>query len=56
MLLHKANIGMQELLELIEDGKVIPVIDRTYPLNKIADALHYFSKGQVVGKVVVTLD
>jgi NADPH:quinone reductase-like Zn-dependent oxidoreductase len=43
------------LKELIEAGKVRPVIDRTYPLSKAAEALAYLEKGHARGKVVITV-
>ena len=39
--------------ELIEAGKVAPVIDRRYPLSEVADALRYQEEGRAVGKVVI---
>jgi len=41
--------------ELIEAGKVTPVIDRTYSLAEAADAFSYYSKGRSKGKVVITI-
>ena len=43
------------LTDLIEAGKVTPVIDRTYPLDQAADAIRYLELGHVAGKVVVTV-
>jgi NADPH:quinone reductase-like Zn-dependent oxidoreductase len=43
------------LKELVEAGKVIPVIDRSYPLNEAAEALRYVGKGHAKGKVVITI-
>jgi NADPH:quinone reductase-like Zn-dependent oxidoreductase len=42
------------ITELIEDGKVTPVIDRTYPFEKIPDAIRYQEEGHSSGKVVIT--
>jgi NADPH:quinone reductase-like Zn-dependent oxidoreductase len=43
------------LTELIEAGKVKPVIDRTYALDEAPDAVRYLESGQARGKVVVTV-
>jgi NADPH:quinone reductase-like Zn-dependent oxidoreductase len=43
------------LKELIEAGKVSPVLDRTYPLARAADAVRYLEQGHAAGKVVVTV-
>jgi NADPH:quinone reductase-like Zn-dependent oxidoreductase len=43
------------LKELVEAGKVVPVIDRSYPLNEAAEALRYLGKGHAKGKVVITM-
>jgi NADPH:quinone reductase-like Zn-dependent oxidoreductase len=42
--------------ELIESGKVIPVIDRCYPLNEVAKAFRYFEEGHPRGKIVITVE
>jgi len=42
------------LTELIEAGKVTPVIDRTYSLRQTAEALAYYGQGHTRGKVVIT--
>jgi NADPH:quinone reductase-like Zn-dependent oxidoreductase len=41
--------------ELIEAGKVIPVIDRCYPLSETAEAIRYLEAGHARGKVVITV-
>jgi NADPH:quinone reductase-like Zn-dependent oxidoreductase len=43
------------LTELIEAGKVTPVIDRTYPLVEAPDAIRYLAEGHARGKVVITV-
>jgi NADPH:quinone reductase-like Zn-dependent oxidoreductase len=43
------------LRELIEAGKVIPVIDRTYPLREVPEAIRYLAKGHARGKLVITV-
>lgn len=54
-----AKLNQQDLAvirELLEAGKVIPVIDRCYPLRETADALRYLEEGHARGKVVITLE
>src|SRR5215217_408887 len=43
------------LKELIESGKVTPVIDRTYPLAEVPEAMRYLEEGHARGKVVITV-
>ena len=42
--------------DLMQSGKVTPVIDRTYPLSKIAEAIRYLEQGHARGKVVITVE
>ncbi len=42
------------LKELIESGKVTPIIDRTYPLSEVPEAIRYLEEGNARGKVVIT--
>ena len=51
-----ANINKKDLVflrDLLEAGKVVPVIDRRYPLSGVADALLYVEDGHARGKVVI---
>jgi NADPH:quinone reductase-like Zn-dependent oxidoreductase len=43
------------LTELIEASKIIPVIDRTYPLAEAPEALRYLEHGHARGKVVISV-
>jgi NADPH:quinone reductase-like Zn-dependent oxidoreductase len=43
------------LKEMIEAGKVKPVIDRTYPLSEVPEAIGYLEAGHARGKVVITI-
>jgi NADPH:quinone reductase-like Zn-dependent oxidoreductase len=42
--------------DLMQSGKVTPVIDRTYPLSQIAEAIRYLEQGHARGKVVITVE
>ncbi len=42
--------------ELLEAGKVVPVIDRCYPLAETAEAIRYLETGRARGKVVITVE
>ena len=55
ILMHKQNKDMDHMIELFEAGKVVPVIDRRYPLSEVPEAMRYFGSGKVVGKVVITI-
>jgi NADPH:quinone reductase-like Zn-dependent oxidoreductase len=44
------------LKDLLEAGKVVPVIDRCYPLSSVAEALRYLGERHAQGKVVITLE
>ena len=46
---------MSVLKELIEAGKVTPVIDRSYPLGDVPEAIRYLEEGRARGKVVITV-
>ncbi len=41
--------------ELLEAGKVVPVVDRCYPLRAVADAIRYLEEGHARGKVVISI-
>ena len=43
------------LKELLETGKIVPVIDRRYPLSEVPEALRYFGEGHAKGKIVITV-
>ena len=55
MLLKPNNNDLVFMKELIEAGKVIPVIDRRYPLSEVPDALRYLAKRHACGKIVITI-
>jgi NADPH:quinone reductase-like Zn-dependent oxidoreductase len=41
---------------LLETGKVVPVIDRSYPLSQVPEAIRYLEEGHAQGKVVITME
>ena len=54
-----AKINKKDLVfmnELLETGKVVPVIDRRYPLSEVAEALRYLEEGHAQGKLVITME
>jgi len=46
---------LDQLVELIEAGKVVPSIDRTYPLAQVPEAIGQLEAGKARGKVVITI-
>ena len=46
---------LEYLKELIEAGKVTPVIDRTYPLSEVPEAMRRLEQGHARGKLVITV-
>ena len=44
------------ITELYEAGKVVPVIDRRYPLSEVPEALRYLGEGHARGKVIITVE
>jgi NADPH:quinone reductase-like Zn-dependent oxidoreductase len=54
-----AKLNQKDLVfvkELLEAGKIKPVIDRRYPLDEVPEAFRYFEEGHAKGKVVITLE
>ena len=43
------------LKELLESGKIVPAIDRRYPLRDAAEAIRYLGEGHARGKIVITM-
>jgi NADPH:quinone reductase-like Zn-dependent oxidoreductase len=55
MLAEMNNKDLTILADLMQSGKVKPVIDRTYPLSQLPEALRYLEEGHARGKVVITV-
>ena len=53
--LHAFHESVDRGKELLEAGKVKPVIDRRYPLSEVAEALRYLEEGHARGKLVITI-
>jgi NADPH:quinone reductase-like Zn-dependent oxidoreductase len=54
-----ANINTKDLTflkNLLEAGKVVPVIDRRYPLSGVSEAIGYLEEGHAQGKVVISIE
>jgi len=49
------NADLNVLKDLLANGKIVPVIDRRYPLSDVAEALRYIEEGHARGKVVITV-
>jgi len=59
MCLFLAKVNKKDLVflkDLLEARKIVPVIDRRYPLSRVAEALRYLEEGHAQGKVVITFD
>ncbi|MFP3727988.1 NAD(P)-dependent alcohol dehydrogenase [Priestia filamentosa] len=55
-LLQRANQkDLNYIKELLDNGKVKPIIDKRYKLNEVTEAFKYFQEGHAQGKVVITL-
>jgi len=52
----KDNEDLNVMKELLEAGKVVPVIDRRYTFSELPEAIRYLEEGHARGKVVVSLE
>jgi NADPH:quinone reductase-like Zn-dependent oxidoreductase len=55
VLATEPRADLDALRHLIEDGKLRPVIDRTYPLSEVPDAIRHLEQGKARGKLVITI-
>ena len=54
---HKPKVkDLVFMKELLESGKVVPVIDRRYSLSEVSDAVRYYGEGHPSGKLVITVE
>jgi len=56
LILKQSREDLVFMKELLEAGKVKPVIDRSYTLTEVAEALRYYGEGHAQGKVVITVE
>ena len=57
MFLTKGNQeDLTTIHELLEGGKVTPVIDKCYRLSEVPEAIRYLEEGHARGKVIITLE
>jgi len=49
------NKGLADLKALMEDGKLVPIVDRTFELHEVPEALRYFGDGRHKGKIVIAI-
>jgi NADPH:quinone reductase-like Zn-dependent oxidoreductase len=56
MLAELNHNDLAYLADLMQSGKITPVIDRSYKLNDLADAIRYLEQGHARGKVVISVD
>jgi NADPH:quinone reductase-like Zn-dependent oxidoreductase len=54
LFMHPSGSDLAQLAELIAQGTLRVIVDKTYPFTEIADALAYVESGRAKGKVVVT--
>jgi NADPH:quinone reductase-like Zn-dependent oxidoreductase len=55
LFMHPSGNDLAQLADLIDQGKLKTIVDRTYPLANIAEAMAYVESGRAKGKVVVTM-
>ena len=53
LLAHVSQEDLIYLRDLIEAGRITPIIDRCYPLEQVPDAMRYLEEGHAEGKIVI---
>ena len=56
MMAQPTTSDLSLLAGMVESGKLKPVIDRTYKLEQVPDAVRYLEEGHARGKVVITVE
>jgi len=47
---------LEFIVKLVEEGKIRPIIDRRYPLDKTSEAMRYLNEGHARGKVIINVE
>jgi alcohol dehydrogenase len=55
LFMHPSGTDLAQLADLVEQGKLKVIVDKTYPLANVSEALAYLESGHAKGKVVVTM-
>ena len=53
VLVQPSGLDMAAVTKLVEEGKLHPVVDRTFPLDNVREAHEYSEQGHVRGKIVL---
>jgi len=56
LLMRPSQKDLVFMKELLETGKVVPVIDRRFTLSEVAEAIRHYGEGHARGKVVITVE
>lgn len=56
LMVQRNRRDLEYITELCAAGKVMPVIDRQYPLSEVPEALRYLGEGRAKGKVVINME
>ncbi len=56
LMMHKPNKkDLHFITELFETGKIVPIIDKSYPLSEVVKAFRYYSENKALGKLVISV-
>ncbi len=55
LFMHPSGDQLRQIAALVEAGKIKPIIDETFDLDHLRDALNYSESGRAVGKIVITI-
>jgi NADPH:quinone reductase-like Zn-dependent oxidoreductase len=55
ILAYKANQGLDLIADLFTSGKLVPAIDKIFPLAQTSEAFHHFGRNEFKGKIVISV-